>query len=101
MKKLYQYTVYRQNGDVDVLEPCEKKTWDGEGGLYELIHCQIIQEVPKVYFSEAMNKRGYAWCDEEGLFNQEKKRNPHFEVVDGGFIVGDIVLEEVSHGLKR
>ena len=97
MSKLYQYTIYRQDGSIEKLEPGKKREWPGKDGLYELIGCTTIQEVPKVYFPKGLNKRGHAWCDEEGLFNSKLQRNPNFVAFDGSYIVGNVVLEEVFY----
>jgi hypothetical protein len=93
-KKQYQYTIYRTNGDIEVLPPCPKKEWSGPGGLYELIGCHMLEAVPKPYYPAGISKRAYVWCDEEGLFKANAQRNPHF----GNQIVGDAVAEEVYHG---
>jgi len=100
MKKLYKYTVLRQDGTVQVLPPCEKKEFRGAGGLYDLLDCGTIEIIPKVYYKPT--GRFTLYGDEEGRFNDENHTNPHFEVIIDMFgqrcdVVGDIVKEEVYH----
>lgn len=99
--KLYQYTVYKQDGTIERWEPCKKKEWRGAGGLYEVMGWRTIELIPKDYYAEGWNKRGTLFGDEEGRFNQDNHRNPHTKVLtdpDGNEwdCVGDLIMEEVA-----
>lgn len=97
--KLYQYTIYKQDGRIIELNPCPKKSFAGTGGLYELLDCRIIELLPKAYLHTGMNHRATYYCDEEGRFNSNNHRNRLFKVLDGGFdVVGDVVKEQVYAG---
>jgi hypothetical protein len=106
-KKLYQYTVYKQDGTIEKLEPRPKMEWPGEGGLYELIGngCGHIELLPKDYVPKEFGRRGEYFIDGEGRFNSTNYRNPHFKVLTGDIfspsdewdVVGNVVKEEVYH----
>lgn len=97
-KKKYLYTIYRQDGSIEKLDPCPKKTFKE---LYEILDCSTIELIPKVYFETKGWGRCVCYGDEEARFNDENHRNPHFNVLmENGRawdVVGDIVKEEVYH----
>lgn len=99
MNKLYQYTILRQDGTKDVLEPCPKKTFKGVGGLYELLNCESIEMIPSSYWVGLGYGKVRMWGDEEGRFKPHT-RNPHFKVMHDDLgnpwdVVGDVVMERL------
>lgn len=98
MSKLYQYTLLNQSGNKTVFEPRKKMTLQE---LYKALDCDVVQVVPKVFFGDSLNKRSTIFVDEEGRFNKENKRNPHFKVLTDPWgetdIVGNALVEEVYH----
>ena len=105
-KKLYEYTIYRQDGTIEKLPPQPKMEWDGKGGVYEILNCRTIQLVPTDYLKDGMYKRANWYMDEEARFRNDVRRNPHFKVLTGDIldpfaewdIVGDVVSEQVYKG---
>ncbi len=100
--KLYKYTILEQGGGIRELPPCKKKEFRGAGGLYDLLGASMIEIIPPDYYKS----RKYGHCtmygDEEGRFNTNNHRNPHFDTIVDGYdgsvwdVVGDIVKEEVA-----
>jgi hypothetical protein len=96
--KLYQYTIYNQDGTIEALEPCPKKGFIGDNGLYELLNCSTIQLIPSDYYKGLDFGKCTVYGDEEGRFNKNNQQNPHFnDLGDGYNLVGNIVKEEVYH----
>lgn len=97
MKKLYKYTILKQDGTKEELPLSPKKNF---AELYKILNCDIIEIIPSDYYKRA----GWGHCtvygDEEGRFNSKNNRNPHFEaIMAGGMVwdvVGDCVKEEVA-----
>lgn len=97
--KLYQYTIFKQDGSVETLEPCPKKQFFGEGGLYGLLNCSTIELIPSAYYKGKKLGRVNMYGDEEARFNAKNHRNPHFNVLKDHLgeewdVVGDIVMEK-------
>lgn len=98
--RLYQYTIYRTDGEKEVLTPRRKLKLSGDESIAQLACANVVKPVPKMYYPDGVNRRATAWCDEDGLL-LKKRRNPFFKVFadpyfdENSFIVGDIVLEEV------
>jgi len=101
--KLYKYTILKQDATKEVLAPCKKKEF---AEFRKMLNCELIELIPSDYFTG----QGWNMCtcygDEEGRFNSNNKRNPHFKVLhndllspgDDWDVVGDIIREEVYHG---
>lgn len=105
MPKLYQYTIFKEDGTKQVLPPSKKRSFPGPGGLYELMGWDTIQLLPNDYVPDGWNKRATYFIDENGRFKPHR-RNPHFKVLtdalfgDEWDVVGDVLMEEVYHGDK-
>ena len=90
--KQYKYTLYKQDGTIEEIGVGKKKNFQD---FYKILNCSMIEHIPHDYYPE---KSGHAefWGDEEGRFNSENHRNPHFKVLGEGWdVVGDIIKEEV------
>lgn len=97
MAKLYKYTIYKQDGTIEELEPCPGKDFKA---LYKMLNCEIIELIPDLYYKSKNWGKVTVYGDEEGRFNSENIRNPHFDVLidaDGSEwdVVGNLIKEEV------
>ena len=81
--KLYQYTILKQDGTVEVLKPSIKKDLKE---IYKILDCRTIEIVDSSYYSDQGRCTMYA--DEEGRFSQNH-RNPHFKVLRGNPEIGE------------
>lgn len=100
MVKRYQYTILKQDGTKEVLEPCRKKSL---GELYRLLNCRTIEIVPSDYYKDMGFGRCTVYADENGRDLNGNVRNPHFKVLNSLFgeeydVVGNVIKEEVYHG---
>lgn len=95
--KQYKYTLLKQDGSIEVLPVSNKKDFKE---LYTLLDCQMIEIIPSDYC------KGFGRCtvygDEEGRFNSNNVRNPHFTVLidhtgSPWDVVGNCIKEEVYH----
>lgn len=98
--KLYQYTILKQDGSIEKLEPCKKKTFKE---LYKILNCQLIEIIPTAYYEDKKHGRCKMYGDEEARLLETNHRNPHFNVLLGQVrigelrewdVVGDIVKEQ-------
>ena len=92
--KQYEYKVLHQNGDIEGWKSTKMDFAD----FRQQLKCQMIEIIPKDYYPVELCKGWTAYGDEEGRFNTENHRNPHFKVLtdpDGGQwdVVGDIIFE--------
>jgi hypothetical protein len=102
MKKLYQYTVLRQDGTKEVLPLSPKMNFDQ---FRFLLGCQTIEHIPSDYYKGLGYGRCEVWGDEESRFNSNNIRNPHMKILydyEGNpwDVVGDVILEQVYKGKK-
>src|ERR1700756_4482375 len=102
MTKLYQYTIYKQDGTIEELKPCKKKEFGGIDGLYSILDCRTIELIPMDYVPKELG-RGTYFGDEEARFNSNNHTNPHMKTITDVFgsvwdVVGDIVKESVYKG---
>jgi hypothetical protein len=93
--KQYQYTLLKQDGTKKGLWISSKKTFQD---FYKILNCSLIEIIHPDYYQG----KGYGRCtmygDEEGRFNSDNKRNPHFNVLALDYdVVGDIIMEKVYH----
>lgn len=98
-KKMYEYTVYHQNGDVEGWKQ-PKMSFDDMRQLVSGGHC-MLELIPKDYWPKEIGRAGNVWGDEEGRFNSDNHRNPHFRVIvdNEGHewdCVGKLVHEKVA-----
>jgi len=94
--KQYKYTIYKQDGTIEVLPISKKKDFEE---LYKILNCSIIEIIPSDYYPAGFG-HSTVYGDEEGRFNENNHRNPHFKVLaDGWDVVGNVIREEVYHKL--
>ena len=103
--KQYLYTLYKQDGTIEVLPISKKKSFNE---IYKILNCEMIEVIPSDYYPDGFG-RAVVYGDEEARFNGNNKRNPHFKVLksipDHGKpiewdTVGDLLKEEVYKGDK-
>lgn len=93
---LYQYTLLKQDGTTEDLEPSPRKDLTE---LYKILNCTTVQIIPKAYYQHKNYGHCVIWGDDEGRFNTNNKRNPHFETLMDAEsqeifdVVGDCLLE--------
>lgn len=78
--KMYQYTIFYQDGETKDLTPCPEKRFDGKDGLYELLNCSTVELIPDAYYPKEWGKC-LVWGDEEARFDERNHRNPHMKVI--------------------
>lgn len=89
---MYKYTLLKQDGGEIEIGIGKRKDFKE---LRKILDCQIIEIIPKDYY----DGKGTCYGDEEGGFNENNHRNPHFKVIkdlwdDEWDVVGDIIKEE-------
>jgi hypothetical protein len=102
--KQYLYTLYKQDGTIEVLPISKKKSFNE---IYKILGCEMIEVIPSDYYPDGFGQVT-VYGDEEGRFNSNNKRNPHFKVLKGDpniepvewDTVGDLLKEEVYKGDK-
>lgn len=99
--KQYKYTLLKQDGTTQDLGISKKKEFRE---LYTILNCTTIELIPAAYYKDKGHGRCTMFGDEEGRFNSQNHRNPHFNVLhdaifgDDWDVVGDIIKEEVYKG---
>ena len=93
----YQYTLYKQDGTIELLPISPKKTF---AELYQVLGCTTIERIPDEYYAGKGIPHGIMFGDEEGRYRSQNHRNPHFNVLTdeaGGQwdVVGDCVFEHL------
>lgn len=100
--KQYKYTLYKQDGTIEVIGIGKKKDFRD---FYKILNCSMIEHIPHDYYPDKSGRAEF-WGDEEGRFLETNHRNPHFKVLKGNpllgeysewDVVGDIIKEEVYH----
>lgn len=92
MPKMYQYTLLKQDGTIDDLGQSPEKSLEE---LYEILECDLVEIIPSPYYAGKGHGKCIMWGDEEGRFNSNNVRNPHFNVLAGGYdVVGNIVKQQ-------
>lgn len=102
--KQYLYTLYKQDGTIEVLPVSKKKSFNE---IYKILNCETIEIIPSCYYPDGFGLVT-VYGDEEGRFNSNNKRNPHFKVLTSldprepieWDTVGDLLKEEVYKGDK-
>ena len=103
--KQYLYTLYKQDGTIEVLPISKKKSFNE---IYKILNCETIEIIPSAYYPDGFGLVT-VYGDEEARFNENNKRNPHFKVLKGDpklgelpewDTVGDLLKEEVYKGDK-
>lgn len=88
--KFYKYTLLKQDGTIKELGTMPQQ---GFKQFYKILDCTTIEIIPPVYYEQ---KDCTLYGDEEGRFNEENMRNPHFEVIADNYdVVGNIIKEEL------
>ncbi len=96
--KQYKYTLLKQDGTTQDLGVSRKKEFKE---LYTILDCSTIAIIPSDYYNGLNYGRCTMYGDDEGRFNSNNHRNPHFKVLgdavygDVWDVVGNIVKEEV------
>lgn len=94
---MYIYTILKQNGQIETLEPCKTK-WK-----YEQLRKQVdgmIEIIPETYYPKGM--KGTVYGNEEARFNSNNTRNQCMLVITDDFYgdewdcVGDLLLEQTE-----
>lgn len=78
-KKLYQYTLFNQDGSMESWKQ-PKMEFESLKGIIGN-GCSMIEIIPKVYHPDDIKRSGTVYGDEEGRFNSTNQRNPHFKVL--------------------
>lgn len=99
----YKYTLLKQDGTKKELGVRKKMIF---ADMYEILACHTIEFVPMAYWNMEYNTFGTSvWADEEGRFNSDNVRNPHFLVLQGDpsigeplewDVVGNAIVEELA-----
>lgn len=101
--KQYLYTLYKQDGTIEVLPVSSKKSF---AEMYKILNCTTIEIIPSAYYPDNFG-RATVYADEEARFSENCGRNPHFKVLKGNpalgeplewDTVGDLLKEEVYKG---
>lgn len=99
--KQYKYTLLKQNGTTEDLGTGKQK---GFKELYKILGCSLIQIIPDDYYDGWADEEVECYGDDEGRYNENNKRNPHFKVLKGNVdlgepaewdVVGNIIKEEL------
>jgi len=94
--KQYKYTIYKQDGTIEVLPISKKKDFKE---LYIILNCSTIEIIPSDYYPKGFG-HATVFGDEEGRLNEDNHRNPHFKVLAEGYdVIGNVIKEEVYHKL--
>lgn len=96
----YKYQLLKQDGTSEDLETLSTNMEYER--IKEALSCQMIEVIPQDYHPDN-NPNAIYIGDEEGRFNLENHRNPHFKVLrdaDGNpwDVVGDILMEVKYNG---
>jgi len=104
-KKQYKYTLLKKDGSTEDLIIGKKKDFSY---FRKVLNCSMIEHIPHAYYPDASGHAEF-WGDEEGRYNIDNNRNPHFKVLRGNpywgdksdwDVVGDIIKEEVYKEVK-
>jgi len=83
--KLYKYTIYKQDGTIEVLPVSKEKDFKE---LYKILGCDMPESIPPAYYPEGFGDV-IVYGDEEGRFKESNHRNPHFKVLKGNVLIGE------------
>ncbi len=99
-KKLYEYTLLKQDGTSEYLGVSKQKTLKE---LYKILECSTIEVIPVDYYkSRKHGRRCTMWGDEEGRYKEGNTTNPHFDVLSPGWdVVGNILKEQRYYPEKK
>lgn len=94
---MYKYTLLKMDGTTEELETLKDEMHFER--LRELLDCHTIELIPNGYYPKDWKPETICFGDEEGRFNSDNLRNPHFVVLkddenNDWDVVGNIVKQE-------
>jgi hypothetical protein len=94
----YKYTLLKQDGTTEDLGTGAKKDFKE---LYKILNCSLIQIIPDEYYDGWIDGEVECYGDEEGRYNSENIRNPHFKVLKGNPAMGEVAEWDIVGNIVR
>jgi hypothetical protein len=90
---MYKYILLKQDGSKKDLGVSKKKKSLEE--LYRILQCTFVEIIPTDYYKGLGYGKCTMWGDEEARFNEKNVRNPHFNVLKGNVLLGELAEWDV------